>query len=37
MVIDTPSDDPVVLPRLARQAVPSYNVFTYELILTYFY
>ena len=37
MVIDTPSDDPVMLPRLAREAVPTYNVFTCELLLAYFY
>ncbi|MFB3923224.1 MAG: FkbM family methyltransferase [Terriglobia bacterium] len=37
MVKDTPTDDPVALPRLARQAVPTYNVFTYELQLLYFY
>ncbi len=37
MVVDTPSDDPVVLPRLAREAVPTYNVFTHELGVAYFY
>lgn len=37
MVMDTPSDDPVALPRLAREAVPTYNVFTYQLSLVYFY
>ena len=37
MVIDSPSDDPVVLPRLARQAVPTHHVFTCELMVAYFY
>jgi FkbM family methyltransferase len=37
MVIDPPSDDPVVLPRLAREAVPTYHVFTYGLGYAYFY